>query len=50
MHQGCTNITLRGDCAYPMVQANKNEIILVYAPARPLTMLEFVQIMAEGGG
>jgi hypothetical protein len=33
----------RGVCAYPMVQTIKNEMILVDAPERPSTMLEFVQ-------
>ena len=39
-----------GGCAYPIMQAQTNAIILVDAPTRPMTMLEFVQSMTEGGG
>ncbi len=48
--KGVPMMSYRGGCAYPIMQAQTNAIILVDAPTRPMTMLEFVQSMTEGGG
>ena len=48
MHQGCTNDELQGSCAYWCKQEKIQ--LSWYAPARPWTILEFVQSMVKGGG